>query len=153
MSYCIEDLSLFEPLSDPEGRDGTAYFELHPKELPRPHACWLPGSFFVRDAAFDFFAECFHTASNSFDYYSFQRFGEPEIERLLQELNTFLHGIVTEPSRELLFSRYASIFTAQIWSEVETKSLAPAVLRCGEKMRSFVQSTTKESKCLWVMGM
>ncbi len=149
----MDDLSLFEPLSGPEGRDSTSYFELHPKELPRPHACWLPGSFFVRDAAFDFFADCFHSASESFDYFSFQRFGEAEIERLIQELVAFLHSLATEPTRELLFSRYASLFTPDIWSRVETKDLAPAVYECGEKMRSFVQSNTKESKCLWVLGM
>ncbi len=153
MSYGIVDLSVFAPLSGPEARDGTSYFEFHPKELPRPHACWLPGSFLVRDAAFDFFAECFHAASESFDYFSFQRFGEAEIGRLIQELGNFLDGIVTEPTREFLFSRYASIFTPDIWAEVETKDLAPAVRQCGEKMRDFIQSNTKESKCLWVLGM
>jgi len=153
MSYGIEDLSAFVPLSRPEARDGTSYFEFHPKELPRPHACWLQGSFFVRDSAFDFFAECFHAASEPFDYFSFQRFGEAEIERLIQELGAFLDGIATEPTRELLFSRYASIFTPDIWTGVETKDLVPAVRQCGEKMREFIQSNTKESKCLWVLGM
>ena len=153
MSYHIEDLSLFEPLSNPEQRDGTSYFELHPKELPRPHVCWLAGSFFVKDAAFDFFAECFHSASESFDYLSFQRFGEAEIDRLLQEFQSFLQCIAVAPTRECLFSRYASIFTLDIWSEIETQDLAPAVYQCGEKMRSFVQSNTRESKCLWVLGM
>lgn len=153
MSYRIEDLSLFEPLSNPEDREGTSYFELHPKELPRPHACWLPGLLFVRDAAFDFFAECFHSASETFDYFSFERFGEAEIDRLVQEFERFLRDIAAEPTRELLFSRYASIFTPDIWLEVETQDLAPAVYQCGENMRSFVQSNTKESKCLWVLGM
>lgn len=153
MSYGIEDLSVFEPLSGSADRDGTSYFELHPKELPRPHACWLPGSFFVRDAAFDFFAECFRSASESFDYFSFQRFGEVEIERLIQELSYFVHGIATAPKRELLFTRFASIFAPDIWAGVETKDLAPAVHACGEKMRAFVQSNTEESKCLWVLGM
>lgn len=127
MSYRLEDLSIFEPLSNPEDREGTSYFEFHPKELPRPHACWLLGSFFVRDAAFDFFAECFHSASESFDYFSFERFGEAEIDRLLQELDSFLQGIAAEPNRELLFSRYASIFTPDIWAEIEIQDLAPAV--------------------------
>lgn len=153
MSYRAEDLSLFEPLANPSARDGTSYFELHPKELPRPHACWLPGSFFVRDAAFDFFAECFYSASESFDYFSFQRFGEPEIARLTQELDRFLRDVASEPSRKQLFSRYASIFTADIWSEIEPQVLAPAVCKCGGKMRAFVQSATRKSKCLWVLGM
>ncbi len=153
MSYGIEDLSVFAPLPGPEARDGTSYFEFHPKELPRPHACWLPGSFFIRDAAFDFFAECFHAASESFDYFSFQRFEEAEIERLVQELRAFLDDVATKPTRELLFSRYASIFTQDIWIAVETKDLAPAVRQCGEKMCEFIQSNTKESKCLWVLGM
>ncbi len=30
-----------------------------------------------------------------------------------------------------------------IWTEVETKDLAPAVHQCGEKMREFIQSNTK----------
>lgn len=153
MSYGIEDRSLFEPLSGPAERDDTSYFELHPKELPHAHACWLPGSFFVRDAAFDFFAGCFQSASESFDYFSFQRFGEVEIDLLLQELDQFLHGIAFEPKRERLFSRYASIFTPDIWSAIETEDLAFAVHQCGEKMRSFVQSNRKESRCLWVLGM
>ena len=100
-----------------------------------------------------FFAECFHSASESFDYFSFQRFGEAEIARLIQELGVFIHSLATEPTRKLLFSRYASIFTPDIWSGVETEDLALAVHECGEKMCTFVQSNTKESKCLWVLGM
>ena len=148
-----DDLSLFEPLTSPEARDGTSYFELHPKELPRPHSCWLPGSFFVSDVAFDFFAKCFHSASESFDYYAFQRFGEPEIARLAQELDGFLCDIEVAPSRERLFSRHLSIFTPAVWSDIEQQALAHAVRQCGKKMLSFVQSTTQESQCLWVLGM
>jgi hypothetical protein len=153
MAYGTNDLAMFEPLTDPLARVGTAYFELHPKELPRPLACWLPGSFFLRDAAFDFFTECFHSANESFDYFSFQRFGEAEIARLLHELERFLRETAADPTRELLFSRYASIFTPDIWSAVETPRLVSAVRTCGENMRSFVLTATQESKCLWVLGM
>ncbi|MGL4233117.1 MAG: hypothetical protein ACRDAM_19445 [Casimicrobium sp.] len=153
MSYSLEHLSLFEPLADPNSRDGTAYFELHPRELPEPHACWLEGSFFLRDAAFDFFAECFHSADESFDYFSFQRFGERDIDRLLAALQEFLQELESQRTREVAFSRYASLFTVDIWSDVDTAALAHAVLDCGNKMRGFIASNTRDSKCLWVLGM
>lgn len=153
MSYTTTDLTLFAPLLRPEERDGSAYFELHPNELPHPHACWLHGSFFLQDAAFDFFSECFHAASESFDYFSFQRFGEIEIDRLLIEIDSFLDDISDNPSRERLFSRYASIFTAEIWDDLETSVLVPIVHECGDKMRTFVKLKTRETKCLWVLGM
>lgn len=153
MSYSIDDLSLFDSLASPDEREGTAYFELYPKELPYPNACWLPDSFFIRDAAFDFFAECFHSASKSFDYFSFQRFGAPEISRLIHELDIFLRDLSIETSREKLFSRYASIINSGIWSQVDSQILLPAVRGCGERMVAFVQSTTRESNCLWVLGM
>ena len=153
MNYSIDDLSLFDSLASPDEREGTAYFELYPKELPYPNACWLPDSFFIRDAAFDFFSECFQSASKSFDYFSFQRFREPEISRLIQELDIFLRDLSIEPSREKLFSRYASIFTSDIWAQVDDQILLPAIRGCGERMGAFVQSATRESKCLWVLGM
>jgi hypothetical protein len=153
MSYSLEHLSFFEPPTDSNSRDGTAYFELHPKELPEPHACWLAGSFFLRDAAFDFFAECFHSAHESFDYFSFQRFGEREIDRLLNALEGFLHELESQPSRDVVFSRYASLFTVDIWADVDTSALASAVFKCGNDMQRFVASKTRDSKCLWVLGM
>ncbi len=153
MNYGITDLSLFEPLANPDDREGTAYFELHPEELPGDCACWLPGSFFVSDAAFNFFAGCFHFASESFDYFSFQRFGEAEIDLLLQDMDRFLQSIAVEPTRELVYSRSALTFSPDIWSGLAVQDLAPAVYQCGEKMRTFIQARTKDSKCLWVLGM
>jgi hypothetical protein len=153
VSYTVVDLSLFEPLFDPEGRSGTNYFELHPKELPNQNECWLLGSLFIQDAAFDFFVECFHTASKDFDYFYFQRFGEAEIDALSTDLETFLSALRSTPSREVLFSRYASLFTKDIWSKVETEPLTRAVVSCGESLLKFVREQTKESKCLWVLGM
>ena len=153
MSYTVDDLILFEPLFDPSARDGTAYFEFHPNELPAENACWLPGSLLLRDAAFDFFAECFHNASDSFDYFSFVRFGSSEISRLIDELTVYLGSLNGCPTREQLFAKYASIFTAEIWAGVATQPLAEAVLGTGEKLREFVGSRTKESACLWILGM
>jgi hypothetical protein len=153
MSYRLEDVSFFEPLTDPEMREGTSYFELHPKELPTPHACWLVGSFFLKDAAFDFFAECFHSADENFDYFFFQRFGEHEIDRLLKALDEFLEELSGQPTRETVFSRYASLFTMDIWADVDTSTLARAVQKCGDEMRRFIVSSTRNSKCLWVLGM
>ncbi len=153
MSYTIVDLILFEPLFDPSMRNGTAYFELHPNELPAENACWLPGSLFLRDAAFDFFAECFHGASDTFDYFSFVRFGANEIGRLLDELTAYLGSLSAGPSREQLFAKYVSIFGADIWSGVATQPLAEAVLGAGNNLREFVESKTKDSECLWILGM
>src|SRR6185503_1763175 len=120
MSYSTEDLVVFEPLLDPSARNGTSYFEFHPRELPKTNACWLPGSLFLRDAAFDFFVECFQRASASFDYFSFVRFGSNEIRRLIEELTIYLDSLKSAPTREQLFANYASIFTDDIWSGVPT---------------------------------
>lgn len=116
--------------------------------------CWLEGSMFLRDAAFDFFAECFHSASDSFDYFSFVRFGPLEITRLIEELATFTGSLKCGTStREELFSRYASLVTKEIWADVPTKALTSAVVRTGEELGTFVRERTEETKCLWVLGM
>lgn len=153
MSYTNNDLCVFEPLLDPAKREGTAYFELHPKELPRVNACWLPGSLFLRDAALDFYAECFHGASESFDYFSFERFGQKGIERLIGELSSFQNSLNAHPDREQLFSKYTSLFKLDIWSEVDTSSLLSAVQKTGGQLMTFIKTETKESQCLWVLGM
>jgi hypothetical protein len=153
MGYTTEDLVVFEPLFEPSARNGTSYFEFHPKELPKSNACWLPGSMFLRDAAFDFFAECFHRANASFDYFSFVRFGAPDIARLIEELTNYLDGLSSAATRRQLFTNYASIFTDDIWSSVPTRALLGAVLNTGKTLRRFVRSQTKESACLWVLGM
>lgn len=152
MSYAPIDLASFEPLFDPARCEGTSYFELHPTELPHPHACWMKGSLLLSDAAFDFFAECFHRAHDSFDHFGFQRFGAGEVEALCEELSSFIKQVALNPTRDVLFSRYASLFTADIWSEVPTEVLVPAVSRCGERLLGFISTSTKESNCLWVLG-
>jgi hypothetical protein len=154
MRYDLSDLAVFEPLLYPDRRIGTAYFEFHPTELPEEHACWLEGSMLLRDAAFDFFAECFHGASESFDYFAFVRFGPEEIRHLVSELDSFVARInVGEPSRADVFARYASILTKDVWDGVPTGPLALAVVGAGVKLRDFVDVRTKESQCLWVLGM
>ena len=152
MRYRTEDLVVFEPLFNPSACDGTCYFELHPAELKNAE-CWLPGSMFLRDAAFDFFVECFHSASPSFDYFSFVRFGSEDIQRLIDELTRYLNGLNANPTREQLFSKYATVVTDDIWSDVETQPLTNAVVNAGNALLRFVRSNTKESKCLWVLGM
>jgi hypothetical protein len=153
MSYTADDLIVFEPLFDSSQRDGTAYFEFHPAELPEPNACWLSGSLLLRDAAFDFFAECFQRTKHSFDYFSFVRFGSRDIKRLIDELTIYITTLNGGPTRQQLFSNYASIFPEDIWSGVPTEPLADAVLNAGTILRRFVRSETKESACLWVLGM
>jgi hypothetical protein len=153
MSYCEDDLVLFEPLLDPEQREGSCYFALQPRELPRKHACWLPGSFLLRDSAFDFFAECFHRADKDFDYFAMQRLGESEGGALCNELETFVADVEATATREVVFSRYSSMFGKSIWSDVDSTLLAPAVATSGRRLREFIAQNTKESRCLWVLGM
>jgi hypothetical protein len=157
MSYTQADLNLFEPLFDASQKNTTAYFEFHPAELPEENACWLPGSLFLRDAAFDFFADCFHRAKESFDYFSFVRFGSRDIGRLIDELTVYLDTLKSAPTREEVFARYESMFTSEftseVWGAVDTQPLAAAVLGAGRTLRRFVRSQTKESGCLWVLGM
>lgn len=153
MGYAATDLKVFKPLFDPGELEGTSYFELHPKELPRTNACWLPGSFFLRDAGFDFFAECFYCASPAFDYFSFQRFGQAEIVALLSELEAFVDDLRGEPVRAKVFSKYSSIFTPDIWSAVPTEPLKSSVIQTGTAMLTFVKQETARSECLWVLGM
>lgn len=153
MSYCAEDLVVFEPLLDPGQREGSCYFELHPKELPRKYACWLPGSFLLRDSAFDFFSECFHRADKDFDYFAMQRLDEGEIGALCKELEAFIAEVEVCSTREVVFSRYASLFGNSIWSEVEPNLLAAAISSTGRRLLEFITANTKESKCLWVLGM
>ena len=153
MKYTNNDLCVFVPLFDPAKKEGTAYIEFHPKELPRQNACWFPGSLLLRDAAFDFYTECFHAASESFDYFSFMRFDQGKIERLSTELSSYLRALKAQPDREHLFSKYASLFKPDIWSEVDTPSLVSAVHETGDTLLAFIKTETKESKCLWVLGM
>lgn len=108
---------------------------------------------FLRDAAFDFFVECFHSASEAFDYFSFVRFGPRDISRLIDELSIYLDSLKTAPTREQLFAKYSSIFDDEIWSGVATQPLAEKVLNAGKELRRFVSSKTKESGCLWILGM
>ena len=89
MTYSLEDLSAFTPLLDPEKRESTSYIELHPAELPGPHSYWLLGSFLLKDSAFDFFTESFYCADHDFDYYSFQKLDEFEIQALTSDIASF----------------------------------------------------------------
>src|SRR5947199_1057009 len=82
MSYSSDDLSVFNLLRDARELEGTAYFELHPHDLPEQHGCWLEGSLFVQDAGFDFFTGCCHRVHPEFDYFAFVRFDRAQIQAL-----------------------------------------------------------------------
>jgi hypothetical protein len=153
MSYDIEQLSAFIPLLDPEKREGTSYIELHPTERPDPHSCWLPGSLMLRDSAFDFYTESFYHADPDFDYFAFQKLNESEIQALASDISSFLSSLRNNPDREALFSRYTSLFSKEIWSQVPTEQLTAAVISCGETLHRFITFETKKSKILWVLGM
>lgn len=134
-------------------REGTSYFEFHPRELPTEHACWLPESMYLKDAAFDFYAECFHRADPDFDYFSFQRFDRRTIAVLSEELSIFTQSLNSTASRETLFSRYSSLFSTAIWSDVKTEYLVPRVRETGTALNKFIRDHTESSGCLWVLGM
>ena len=153
MTYTSADLALFKPLSQAQERVGTAYFEFHPKDLTEPNACWLPGSLLLQDAAFDFFAECFHRADPDFDYFSFQSYDTEGIWRICSELQGFVDSLSALPSRSVLFSRYSSLFKEQIWAEVATEKLAPSVRICGAELLELIRAQTLQSQRLWVLGM
>lgn len=154
MRYNPSDLGLFKLLRDPAQRDGTAYFEFHPAELPEPRACWLDGSLLMRDAAFDFFAGCFQAALPTFDYFAFSRFGEGDIARLLAELDAYLASVESNVTPlDALFARYASVFTQDIWADIEPTILAPVVAVAGHALRTYIAEQTRDSRCLWVLGM
>jgi len=153
MTYSPEDLSVFIPLLDPEKREGTSYIELHASELPEPHSCWLYGSFFLRDSAFDFFTESFYLADPDFDYYSFQKLTESEIHVLTSDISSFIELLRINPTRETIFSRYNSLFRKDIWQGIPTDTLASAIISCGEQILNFISQETQKSKILWVLGM
>lgn len=153
MSYPVETLRSLRPLLDPEDREGTAYFELHPAELPHPGACWLQGSLFMQDVAFDFFIRCFEAVRPSFDHFSSERFGRDELARLTIELDAYLGDLAGQPSRELVFSRFDSVFTPDLWKGFETEVLASALRSAGRTLRGFVAEAGRTSGCLWVLGM
>ena len=153
MGYKSNDLGIFVPVRDKQRLEGTAYFELHPGELPKRFACWLPGSLFVKDAAFDFFVTSFEHANPKFDYFAFERFSRAQIDVLLGELATFTSELVPECSREVVFSRYSSIFPPDIWDDVGTEILRSSVVRAANEMTSFIRGSCDKDECLWVLGM
>src|SRR5690349_12475599 len=117
MPYQPSDISVFDVISDKSLLDGTSYFELHPKEVVGANPCWLDGSVFIRDAGFDFFCACFERSVPGFDYFAFARIAQPHLGHLAAELRTFVHLCRTKPDRPILFSRFSSLFTEDIWSE------------------------------------
>ncbi len=152
MTYTAADLVVFNPLVNPPQRAGNQYFELHPNELPSVGARSLPGSLFIRDAAFDFYAACFHSASESFNYFSFQRFDASQIEHLKLALDHYLKDLKDDTARGQLFSRYASVVSPTLWNNIETRTLTAAAFHCGQTIRAFIELRTRQSGCLWVLG-
>jgi hypothetical protein len=153
MGYRPEDIDLFALIRDKTRLEGTAYFELHAGELPEPEACWLEGSLFIRDAAFDFFVECFHRSNPGFDYFAFERFEPPQIELLIEELSLLLSELAPRCSRDVVFSRYNSLFDRKIWDGVDTEALRSAVVSASEGILTFTRQARSDNRCMWVLGM
>jgi len=153
MTYSKEALSLFAILRDTTALDGTAYFELHPGEIPEPFACWLEGSIFIRDAGFDFLVECFCRANPKFDYFAFERFDLAQLDNVSAELSAFLSMLVPGCQREAVFANYGSLFSREIWKDVPTEPLRDALSGATASVLEFVQLTRTEHESLWVLGM
>src|SRR5262245_43958234 len=114
MEYGPKDLGVFNGIHYKERLEGTSYFELHPGELPEPLACWLPGSLFIKDAAFDLLVTCVEHANPKFDYFGFERFDSQQVEALVEELSMFVSELVPGCNRDVVFSRYNSLFKHSI---------------------------------------
>jgi hypothetical protein len=153
MSYDLEDLAVFDLLTDKEKLEGTAYFELHPRDLKEGHECWLKGSLFVKDACFDFFVQCFERANPAFDYFDFVRFDAAQIGHLTTELVAFVETLSPDASHASVFASYNSVFGKSIWDNVETEQLRLVLAGAGVGIADFVRSSTIENGCLWVLGM
>jgi hypothetical protein len=154
MPYAEGDLSLLDLFYDVKDLEGTAYFELHPGELPSNSACWLRGSLFIRDAGFDFFEKCFQQANPAFDYYSFVRFDPGHVARLKEALSTLVGTLESDlPSRTAVFSCYVSLLPAALWDVVELETLCKAVRLTGTGILDFLQKRVGPSTPLWVLGM
>jgi hypothetical protein len=107
----------------------------------------------VRDAAFDFLVTCFERANPEFDYFAFERFDTEQVKRLVRELVDFAGDLTPGCSRDIVFSRYNSLFRREIWDGVETEPLRTAVAKCAKEVAEFVQNSPSENQCLWVLGM
>jgi len=153
MTYTPDDLALFKPILDLEAREGSCYFEFHPKEILNPPSCWIEGSLLITDAAFDFISELFYSVDPEFDYFSFQRFDGTKIDKLCGELEKFIHKLESDDSRPIAFCAYSSLFSDDIWSGVPTDQLNSAIRGCASSLLQFIRENTKESRCLWVFGM
>jgi hypothetical protein len=153
MGYANHDLDVFRLLRSKEQLNGTAYFELHPGELPEPFACWLDGSLFVRDAGFDFFVECFHGANPKWDYFSFESFDLAQVEALSADIGSFAAGLTPGCGREAVFARYNSLFKKDIWNDVDTDLLRGAALATASDLRAWLREVQLSGKVLWFLGM
>jgi hypothetical protein len=153
MNYTLDDLDAFTLLVDKGKLEGTAYFELHPRELQEGLEFWLEGSLFVRDACFDFFARCFERANPFFDYFDFVQFDAAQIGALTSELSAFVETLSLSTSREAVFASYNPIWGKDIWDDIDTERLRRVVAGAGAGIAEFVRCSTAESGCLWVLGM
>lgn len=151
--YTSEDLDAFRLLHDKEHLDGTAYFELHPGELPEPYACWLDGSLFVRDAGFDFFVGCFHAANSKWDYFESEPFDTAQSRVLAQEIGAFAATLTTGSGRDAIFARYGSPFGRDMWAEVDTDMLRGAVQEAASGLEDWIRNVQRSGEVLWVLGM
>lgn len=153
MPYQIENLCVFDVFGDKARLDGTSYVEFHPCDLPEEYACWLDGSVFIRDAGFDFFTECFYRAIPAFDSFSITKVTGPQLSALGDELRSFLGLCRKGGDRSVLFSRYASLFSSDIWDQVPTEPLRQSLVNAGGLIEDLRARSESDSGILWVRGM
>jgi len=151
--YQTTDLCLLDVFSDKTRLEGTSYVEFHPRDLPAEFACWLDGSLFIRDAGFDFFAECFYKAIPGFDFFSFTKATGPGLVDLGVEIRSFIEACRCGEDRTSLFSRYSSLFSPDIWDDVPSGLLRASIINAGEVIESFRSRAESESGVLWILGM
>jgi hypothetical protein len=151
--FTVADLARLTPIYNVESRDGSWYYELHPRERPEGEECWISGSMLIHETAFTFFTKLFYAANPDFNEYAFVRFDEIHIARLVGELQGFVNTLYARPTRKQALSGHMSSHTHAHWAAVPEAALVAAVLECAQAMRKFIDERTRISHCLWVLGM
>ena len=152
MSFSEGDLHLLDLVFDLKSLKGTAYFELHPGDLPSKSPVWLPGSLFMRDLGFDFFVQCFAEANPAFDYFGFERFDPGQVARLTATLSAFAAGLQRGATRETVFSFFNPMLPPSSWDTVNTESLREALRSSAAGILGFLHERVRPTDSLWVMG-
>jgi len=78
----------FELIEGKVSLDGTCYFEFC-ADSNRKETCWNENAFYLEDEVFNFLLNVFVKANKDFDYYDYCKFGQPQLQRLKEQLLDF----------------------------------------------------------------